>query len=653
MINVAVTSVGSGVGQSVVDSLSSYSDYNIIGLDIARECFAKSQCDDYILTTRCNSPGYIENIISICIEKNVDILISGNDNELELFSNNLEKFEEKNIQVVISPIEIVKSSRNKEEWADYLGGDINIVPTKNLSSFLSGNQEGITFPAIIKPSGGSASSGIYITHDLIDLEKTLHSETIDIKEYVIQPYLFPKSSEPEYEILKNAVSQKRLLQTSEISIQLVYSKKSELLGTFASKNKLKNGVPVHIEPIDDEYVNGVIKDIAENLKKYKVKGPVNIQGRMTEIGLVFFEMNLRFTGITGNRALFGFNEVKAVIDSYLNPKSFNNELKINYNKIGVRQVACRVVGKEKSSNAKKVLILGASSWFAKNFIEYVATNRAYERWEFICSSRQMNDYTLYNNVRTVGASESELESIARYSDIVLNFASARPPHGNNAIFDSTIFNLRIVDILRNCSNAIILNISSQSVYNNENGISFENSSIDIDSYYAFSKAIVEDSFNNLGKVNRSSKVLNLRLGRLWGRTNFDSAEKQLPERIKDELIGISKGDLVIDTPDSVMNFIDIYDAVRSVESIILKEPEELKDYFLESTLNVGGHNVSLGSFVKSAYQASVELGVNVNNINVKVNKHSCKSLSLNSDLFLNAFDFKLTPIETSWSRYLV
>lgn len=653
MINVAVTSVGSGVGQSVVDSLSCYHGYRIIGLDIASECFAKSQCNDYIVTDRCSSPDYIDNIIAICLEKNVDILISGNDNELELFSNNVDKFEENSIQVVISPIEIVKSSRNKEDWADYLGQDLNIVPTANLKLFLEGSQNGITFPAIIKPSGGSASSGIYIVHDLVDLKNTFISETINANEYVIQPYLFPEISEPEYEILKDAVSQKRLLQISEISIQLVYSKLSELLGTFISKNKLKNGVPVHVEPIQDAYISGVVKDIAERLKKYGVKGPVNIQGRMTEQGLVFFEMNLRFTGITGNRALFGFNEVKAVVDSYVIPDSFKNQLEINYNKIGVRQVACRVIEKRKTLNGKKVLVLGASSWFARNFIEYFANNRDYEQWEFICSSRQKCEYGEYPNVRSVSSEGGELESLAKYSDVVVNFASARPPHGNNAIYDSTIYNLRIVDILRNCSNAIVLNISSQSVYNIENDVSFEDSSIDIDSYYAFSKAIVEDSFVNLGKLNRSSKVLNLRLGRLWGGV-CNVADKQLPERIKNELLGITNDEIIIETPKDVMNFLDVSDAVRAIELIILKEPEKLKHYFPESTLNLGGHNISLESFIKCAYQASIALGVNVNKIKVNRNSdHNLKSLSLNSDLLIKAFNFELTPVEVTWRKYLL
>ena len=49
-------------------------------------------------------------------------------------------------------------------------------------------------------------------------------------------------------------------------------------------------------------------EIASVLAHYAPRGPINLQGRITPAGLMFFEMNPRFTGITGNRSQFGFNE---------------------------------------------------------------------------------------------------------------------------------------------------------------------------------------------------------------------------------------------------------------------------------------------------------------------------------------------------------
>ena len=51
-----------------------------------------------------------------------------------------------------------------------------------------------------------------------------------------------------------------------------------------------------------------------------INGPVNIQCRKTDDGIIPFEINPRFSGTTPIRALFGVNEVETTIEAAL----FNN-----------------------------------------------------------------------------------------------------------------------------------------------------------------------------------------------------------------------------------------------------------------------------------------------------------------------------------------
>src|SRR5690606_25191477 len=143
--------------------------------------------------------------------------------------------------------------------------------------------------------------------------------------------------DPNYQFYTDQIAKNNNPQVSEISIQVVLGVNGELLGKMASFNKLNNGVPIEIVPYEDEQVWEIVDKLLPVFKQKGFVGPLNIQGRLTKKGLKLFEMNPRFTGITGLRALMGFNEVEACIKSWLGIDTNNNLLKINDNRFGIRQ----------------------------------------------------------------------------------------------------------------------------------------------------------------------------------------------------------------------------------------------------------------------------------------------------------------------------
>jgi hypothetical protein len=64
-----------------------------------------------------------------------------------------------------------------------------------------------------------------------------------------------------------------------------------LLGKFASLNRLKAGVPMQVDPIDDPDVWDAVAMVLEALVPVGLRGPCNIQGKITEHGVLFFEVN--------------------------------------------------------------------------------------------------------------------------------------------------------------------------------------------------------------------------------------------------------------------------------------------------------------------------------------------------------------------------
>src|SRR5690606_28978389 len=136
-----------------------------------------------------------------------------------------DRFREKDIEVIVSEPKIIAVSRDKQDWYNFFAPlGCKIVPTISVKDFLERPDEN-TLPAIVKPSGGSASQGIYIVNDLSELEG-LNGDDI------IQPYLFPETTDENYQSIYKAVKTGKFLQKSEISIQLVFSKNSKLSGIF-------------------------------------------------------------------------------------------------------------------------------------------------------------------------------------------------------------------------------------------------------------------------------------------------------------------------------------------------------------------------------------------------------------------------------------
>src|SRR5690606_22835941 len=201
------------------------------------------------------SEGYLDFILQLCINNEIDVVIPGHDHELVLFAKEYDKFRSKGIEVIVSEPEIIAISRDKKAWFDFFNvKGIKIVPTRFLKDFKVNPDEKI-FPAIVKPAGGSASQGISIINNIHELDGLNDDD-------IIQPYLFPEESDKNYDQIALAVKNGQFLQMSEISIQLIFNKDSNFSGIFISKNTLKNGVPVFVDPINPDkfqYLDEILK----------------------------------------------------------------------------------------------------------------------------------------------------------------------------------------------------------------------------------------------------------------------------------------------------------------------------------------------------------------------------------------------------------
>jgi nucleoside-diphosphate-sugar epimerase len=588
MAIVLITCVGSGVGQSIVDSLNLSNGHTLIGCDGNRNIYAHHFCNKFYFSPSLYSGEYIDRILDICAVEKVDMIIPGHDHELSILSNNIHRFEEKGIRVLVSLPDIIHISRNKYEWYKFFKEyDCPVVPTFKVSEFKQNPDQNI-FPAIVKPVSGSASQGISIVHDMESLNEVADDD-------IIQPYLFPLKEDENYQTILNAVRKNKFVQMSEISMQLIFTKDSDFAGIFISRNILKNGIPVFIDPIQPEnfeYLDDIMKFVPVCIK-FGVKGPVNIQGRITEKGLICFEMNMRFTGITGNRAQLGFNEVEFLVNNFLDkPAKLYGYAK---NKLGVRQVACTTIPRERNqSKFPAYSILGAGGFIGSHFVHKLMESGEFNEINLICRDSSYDKYKSefeHDHINIIKATDTSVQTKYCQSDLLVNFIGALAYEPDHKQYEAILFLIQQMQKIMIAGIPLCINISSQSVYDQKANIAkTEMHTPLINNIYAFQKYIGELFFKSIGEMSPLMKSISLRITRVIGCPNSGKRPFGLFSRIIESLQDNKV--MEISNPENTTNLIDVRDVTGAILHIISQS-----DYTaLPDVINVGGTNLSMKEY---------------------------------------------------------
>lgn len=361
-IRVGITSIGSGVGQSIIDScrLSELPLYTV-GFGANVFAFGSYDCDTQDTLPNIYAEEYIVELVNKCKNHKIDILIPGLDDELYTISKNIDSFTRIGVVPIVPSVEVIELCRDKIKMSNILNviSDIFVNSYDRDTLIDKYNKKQIKFPLIAKPRGGYASNGLFVINSEDDFR-------FINEQHVIQEIAFPCDSDYNYKSYISNLKKGIVSQVSEISVQFVIGKKGNVIGKCATYNKLKNGAPIEVIPYENSDLWATLDAIINYLIKIGLRGPINIQGRNTNNGFKFFEMNARFTGITGLRAIMGFNEVEALIKDFLDINPKVKELKLNDRRIGIRQVANRVIEADRNIELDKVVIgTGYKDWSKK------------------------------------------------------------------------------------------------------------------------------------------------------------------------------------------------------------------------------------------------------------------------------------------------
>jgi len=579
-IRVGITSIGSGVGQSIINSCNlSHLPLYTIGLGANPMAYGQYDCDTYDTLPSIYSLEYIDCLIAKCKKHKIDVLIPGLDDELFNISNNIDKFKEVGVIPIVASTQMIELCRDKVKMSQALKQYTNsFVKSYDKESLLDAYQNNeICFPLIAKPRDGFASRGLSVIHSADDFR-------LINKLHVVQELAIPHKKDINYLTYMSCLEKGVISQVSEVSVQFVIGNEGRIIGKCATYNKLNNGVPIEIIPFDDPTMWNDLDKMIPYFLKIGLKGPINIQGRMTENGPKWFEMNARFTGITGLRALMGFNEVEALIKDFLNIESKAMNLQFNNKRLGIRQVTDRVVEFGRNTELDKlvkdtnyypwgtarntVLITGSTGFLGKYIVEKLTEKN--DITSIVCLVRNrdkaINMFKENKKVKVVTKEDIEQGHFnLGLVDVLIHCAFALVSDGFKAIAESLEFTRWVLNTTSNHQVPKIINISSQSVYGSSNQPLWdEKVTTPIpETPYAMAKYSSELMTSTISENNKQTYSTSIRLSRIIG---YGIRSNELPYKFMQA--AIEGNEIVIQNGTQILDLLDVNDAVDGIVGLL-------------------------------------------------------------------------------------
>lgn len=153
----------------------------IYGADMSDTAPALAFCDDTRNVCGMREENYIPQLLQICQDDRIDLLIPTIDTDLLILSQNAEKFAEIGTKVLISSSDKIAICRDKNYTADFFG-ECGLKAPQTVNHYQ--NYHG-PYPCFIKPKDGSSSINAFRVEKESDLK--VYAEKIG--DYIIQPFI--------------------------------------------------------------------------------------------------------------------------------------------------------------------------------------------------------------------------------------------------------------------------------------------------------------------------------------------------------------------------------------------------------------------------------------------------------------------------------
>ena len=156
-------------------------ELKIYGADMSGTAPALAFCDFTRKVVAMKDPAYVDNLISICAEDHIALVIPTIDTDLVVLAENRERFDEIGTKIMISAPEKIRICRDKNNTSRFFV-DCGLhapMPVNDWKQYCGG------YPAFIKPKDGSSSVNAF----KVNSRKELEMLAAQVPDYIVQPFV--------------------------------------------------------------------------------------------------------------------------------------------------------------------------------------------------------------------------------------------------------------------------------------------------------------------------------------------------------------------------------------------------------------------------------------------------------------------------------
>ncbi len=318
-----ITSVGSLLGQNILDSIESRRDLiHVVGLDANADNPRIYRCDTTYLVNYTEDNHFFNDFNAIVEKEKPDFILPGRDGDSiflsEIKSKNPDRFK-KRIPFGSSAIPRIML----DKYQSYLFCLKNKLPFADSFYYRNENDKikleefknKHDFPYVIKPKEGFGSNNVYYVLDNENL-----NELVNNGEFLIQEYLGDPSTILKY---KNHFKIGiplffQVPENEQYAAQTIISQDGTVGEVFITINTMVHGRAEYTKQIMNYDIVKLVQKYSEVFYKNGWYGPTNFQLKPDRDGKwKVFELNSRLTGTSSARVLLGYDEFGILADLFV------------------------------------------------------------------------------------------------------------------------------------------------------------------------------------------------------------------------------------------------------------------------------------------------------------------------------------------------
>ena len=344
-IPILITGVGGGGhGHELVKALHLADRYYLIGVDMSPASFGFSDVDEAYVVPPASNPTYLDTLLNICRQKNIQVLLHGSEPELKVLSQCREQIQRAGILPLFNTQEVIDIGMNKFATMKFLTDHGFTMPNSLMIQHEADIPSDFPLPAVVKPAvGGGGSNNTFVVQEFNELTFACQyvlkqGQIVLLQEYVGTP-------DDEYTV--------GVLHTLDGVLVDSIAVRRHIMSGLSNRIKVPNRTGREelspILAISSGISQGIVDEFSEVRQACEAiaaaigsKGPINIQCRFVSGVLYPFEINPRFSGTSFIRAMLGFNEPDLLIRHHLLGERLPEKIQYKFGQV-VRGLAERDV----------------------------------------------------------------------------------------------------------------------------------------------------------------------------------------------------------------------------------------------------------------------------------------------------------------------